>query len=76
MVAPHKDTTTGLQKYPVLLMAPDYDDATTPTTVAEIEEYGKNVRIMQFGPDRNVIRYSLVPRVSNTLYRTGVTSAY
>lgn len=76
LTTPLKHTATGLASYPVIIMAPDYDDAVAPVTDLELMEYGKNCQIVQFGSDKPTIRISMVPRVSNTVYRTGVTSGY
>lgn len=71
-----KANATGLASYPLIVHACDYDDAAVPSSLNEVFEYGKNTRVDKFSPTRNVLRRTLVPRVSNTVYRTGATSAY
>lgn len=71
-----KDITTLLANYPIITFAPDYDDSTAPGSRNEVFEYGKNARVEQFSATRPVIRTTVVPRISNTVYKTGVTSAY
>jgi hypothetical protein len=71
-----KDVGTGLVTYPTIIMTPDYNDPTLPLTEAEVFEYGKTVSIEQFSATKRIINTTLVPRIANTVYRSGITNAY
>lgn len=71
-----RNNATMLGTGPLVILAPDYDDAIAPTAWNDLFEYGKNCNIVRFSSDKVVVKTTIKPRVSNTVYRTGVTSAY
>lgn len=62
-------------EYPVLIAAPDYDDATVPATVNEVVTHEQCI-VVPFSATKRSHTMVIKPRFSATAYRTGVTSAY
>lgn len=75
-MAPLLDSANGITTYPVITYAHDYDDVITPTSRNEIFEYGRNCHVEQFSATRPVIKTVITPRISNTVFQTGLSSAY
>lgn len=63
------------EEYPVLLVAPDYDDATAPATISDVTTH-ELCRIVPFSASKRSHTETIVPRFAATAFRTGVTSAY
>jgi hypothetical protein len=63
------------EKYPTLLLAPDYDDAAAPTAEADLLTM-EGCRVLPFTPSKRDHTITVRPRVAQTLFRTGVTSSY
>lgn len=63
------------EKYPVLLLAPDYDDSAAPVGETDLLAM-EGCRVLPFSPDKREHSIVVKPRISQTLFRTGVTSAY
>lgn len=69
-----QNTTAASQFYPDIYCTVDHDDATTPTTIDEILQYGKCKRGV-LRPNY-FFRYRLFPTTAQQLYRTGTTTVY
>jgi hypothetical protein len=63
------------EKYPILIAAPDYDDATVPATVDELLTK-QGVQVLNFSATKREHTVSVRPRVAMTAFRTGITSSY
>ncbi len=61
--------------FPCMVVTQDYDDATAPATVGEVGEYNSS-RLLTFTPAMNKQVVTVEPRCAQTVFRTGVTSAY
>lgn len=69
-----QNTPATSQFYPDIYVTVDHDDATTPTTVDEILQYGKCKRgILR---PNYFFKYRFFPTCAQQLYRTGTTTAY
>lgn len=60
---------------PIMYHCLDFDDSTTPVSVAELRERG-NCRMTYFSPLKRTQTIKLYPRNLNTIFRTGVSNAY
>lgn len=60
---------------PIMYSVIDLDDATAPASISEIQEYGKH-KTTYFSTSRRHKSFKIYPRNLNTIYRSGVTSAY
>lgn len=60
---------------PVLMWAPDYDDANTPLTADSVSTH-QNVRVHAFDEGHRSVTISVRPRALHSTFKTGVTSAY
>lgn len=63
------------EKYPTLLLAPDYDDAASPAAEADLLTM-EGCKVLPFTPTKREHTITVHPRVAQTLFRTGVTSSY
>jgi hypothetical protein len=61
--------------YPRIVMAADWNNAVAPVSEAEVLEY-RNASVYQFGPNRTVAKYTIVPRVSAEAYNSAVSTGY
>lgn len=59
---------------PILYYVVDNDDVTAPTR-AELQEYSQT-KTFYYTADKRACRIKLFPKVTNTVFRTGATSAY
>lgn len=62
-------------EYPILLVAPDFDDATAPATVNEVTT-SELCTVVPFSATKRAHTMVIKPRFAATAFRTGVTSAY
>lgn len=62
-------------QYPVLMWAPDYDDAVIPTTDGVVSTH-QNVKIHPFSENKRSVVLSVRPRALQNVYQAGVTSGY
>lgn len=67
--------SNSTDKYPTLLVAPDYDDGNAPATINEVTS-SESCKVVQFSAEKREHTLSIVPRVAATAYRTGISSAY
>lgn len=66
-------TSTGAAVFvPRLSVCVDFDDATAPGTVAEVQAYGNAITVPG---NRPVVRH-FIPRAAGLAYKTAITSAY
>lgn len=63
------------EKYPTLLLAPDYDDSAAPTGPNDLLTM-EQCKILPFSPTKREHRIRVKPRVAMSVFRTGVTSGY
>lgn len=64
----------GQSIYPVIYWSKDYDDATTPSTLAQLRERG-NLRQTRITPNRQIVMI-VKPAVSRMMYKTATTTGY
>lgn len=62
-------------KYPYIVIAPDYDDSANPATETEVLTM-QGVKQFQFSASQRSFTFSVKPRVSSAAYRSAVTTGY
>lgn len=72
---PYTGASASAAQCPTMIVTRDYDDAGTPATFAEVGEYS-DATLHPFSLAKNSFTMTVKPRVSRTVYRTGVTSGY
>jgi hypothetical protein len=61
--------------YPYCAIAPDYTDATAPTSEVGVLELAQ-AKVFQFGPDRTRLSVTVKPRAAMAAYQSGISSGY
>ena len=64
----------GQSTYPLLYYYKDYDDATDPTSLAQMQERG-NLRQVRITPNK-IIKINVKPAVAQMVYQSAVSTAY
>lgn len=69
------DATTNVSVMPTLMYAPDYDDASVPSTAGELLTR-QRTQSWTFRGNGVPLKFSVKPRYLNNVYRDSLTSAY